>query len=123
MEQLARELEERQRQELERLKEEEELKKKSRRGRRETGKEKDSVSGKKSQPGVRQVGGWAIAVIVTIPEGLIQCFEILTSFPLPCPECHHVHQQHQRVHQQPLRHQRRVGQKGVYKGAPGLCCR
>ncbi|XP_046781643.1 hydrocephalus-inducing protein homolog isoform X4 [Gallus gallus] len=54
MEQLARELEERQRQELERLKEEEELKKKSRRGRRETGKEKDSVSGKKSQPGVRQ---------------------------------------------------------------------
>uniref|UniRef100_A0A669QXT0 HYDIN axonemal central pair apparatus protein n=1 Tax=Phasianus colchicus TaxID=9054 RepID=A0A669QXT0_PHACC len=58
MEQLARELEERQRQELERLKEEEERRKKSKRGRRELGKEKDSVLGKRSQPGGRQVGGY-----------------------------------------------------------------
>ncbi|XP_072202948.1 hydrocephalus-inducing protein homolog [Excalfactoria chinensis] len=54
MEQLARELEEKQRQELERLREEEELKKKSKRGRKELGKEKDSVLGKKSQSGVKQ---------------------------------------------------------------------
>ncbi|NXW03107.1 HYDIN protein, partial [Fregetta grallaria] len=54
MEQLARELEEKHQRELERLKEEEELKKKSKRGKRELGKDKDNVSGKKSQPGVRQ---------------------------------------------------------------------
>lgn len=77
MEQLARELEERQRQELERLKEEEEQKKKSKRGRRELGKEKDSVLGKKSQPGGRQVSGYTIAMIISIPQELIQCFEIL----------------------------------------------
>lgn len=57
MEQLARELEEKHQQELERLKEEEELKKKSKRGKRELGKDKDNVLGKKSLSGVRQVGG------------------------------------------------------------------
>lgn len=57
MEQLARELEEKLKQELERLREEEEMKKKSRRGKRELGKEKDSALGKKSQHGGRQVGG------------------------------------------------------------------
>ncbi|XP_009881567.1 PREDICTED: hydrocephalus-inducing protein homolog [Charadrius vociferus] len=54
MEQLARELEEKHQRELERLKEEEELKKKSKRGKRELGKDKDNVLGKKSHPGVRQ---------------------------------------------------------------------
>lgn len=57
MERLARELEEKLKQELERLREEEEMKKKSRRGKRELGKEKDSALGKKSQHGGRQVGG------------------------------------------------------------------
>ena len=57
MEQLARELEEKHQRELERLKEEEELKKKSKRGKRELGKDKDNASGKKSQPGLRQVSG------------------------------------------------------------------
>lgn len=57
MEQLARELEEKHQQELERLKEEEELKKKSKRGKRELGKDKDNVLGKKSLSGVRQVSG------------------------------------------------------------------
>lgn len=57
MEQLALELEEKHQRELERLKEEEELKKKSKRGKREPGKDKDNALGKKSQPGVRQVGG------------------------------------------------------------------
>ncbi|NXQ99391.1 HYDIN protein, partial [Sagittarius serpentarius] len=53
MEQLARELEEKHRRELERLKEDE-LKKKSKRGKREPGKDKENALGKKSQPGVRQ---------------------------------------------------------------------
>ncbi|NXS60518.1 HYDIN protein, partial [Brachypteracias leptosomus] len=52
MEQLARELEEKQQWELERLKEEE-LKKKSKRGKRELGKDKDNASGKKNHPLVR----------------------------------------------------------------------
>ncbi|NXE09199.1 HYDIN protein, partial [Lophotis ruficrista] len=58
MEQLAQELEERHRRELECLKEEEELKKKSKQGKRELRKDKDNASGKKSQSGVRQVSGW-----------------------------------------------------------------
>jgi len=57
MEQLARELEEKHRQELERLKEEEELKKSSKRGKRGLGKDKNNALGKKSEPGGRQVGG------------------------------------------------------------------
>jgi len=57
MEQLARELEEKHWQELERLKEEEKLKKKCKRGKRELGKDKKNALGKKSQPGGRQVGG------------------------------------------------------------------
>ncbi|XP_074748293.1 hydrocephalus-inducing protein homolog isoform X5 [Strix uralensis] len=54
MEQLARELEEKHRWELERLREEEELKKLSKWAKRKLGKDKDNASRKKSQPGVRQ---------------------------------------------------------------------
>ncbi|NXG68880.1 HYDIN protein, partial [Baryphthengus martii] len=53
LEQLARELEEKHQRELERLKEEE-LKKKSKRRKRELGKDKESASGKKKHPLVRQ---------------------------------------------------------------------
>ncbi|NXG37545.1 HYDIN protein, partial [Dromaius novaehollandiae] len=59
MERLAQELEEKKhQQELERLKEEEELKKKAKRWKKDLGREKDVASGRKSQFGVRQVGGY-----------------------------------------------------------------
>ncbi|XP_074738457.1 hydrocephalus-inducing protein homolog [Strix uralensis] len=54
MERLARELEEKQRWELERLREEELLKKLSKWAKRKLGKDKENASRKKSQPGVRQ---------------------------------------------------------------------
>ena len=57
MERLARELEEKQRWELERLREEELLKMLSKWAKRKLGKDKENASRKKSQPGVRQVGG------------------------------------------------------------------
>ncbi|CAM9148062.1 unnamed protein product [Bubo scandiacus] len=56
MEWLAQELEEKHQQELERLREEEELKKLSKWGKRKLGKDKDNASRKKSHPGVRQKG-------------------------------------------------------------------
>ncbi|CAM9162906.1 unnamed protein product [Bubo scandiacus] len=54
MERLARELEEKHRWELERLREEELLKKLSKWAKRKIGKDKENASRKKSQPGVRQ---------------------------------------------------------------------
>ncbi|CAM9813667.1 unnamed protein product, partial [Bubo scandiacus] len=54
MERLARELEEKHRWELERLREEELLKKLSKWAKRKLGKDKENASRKKSQPGVRQ---------------------------------------------------------------------
>lgn len=182
MEQLARELEEKLKQELERLREEEEMKKKSRRGKRELGKEKDNASGKKSQHGGRQVGGcvyreekspedppvelyhptgsqqhtccargqvpgwgnmglgWETTLVdhTASPPGCsdppprsspshstgVSALKCSLLFPLSsCPEFEHLHQQHQRVHQQPLGHQRRGRQEGVCEGAPGLRCR
>lgn len=54
MERLARELEEKHQRELERLKEEEEMKKKCKRGKRELGR--DTPLGRRGQL-VRQVGG------------------------------------------------------------------
>ncbi|XP_074666633.1 hydrocephalus-inducing protein homolog [Strix aluco] len=55
MERLARELEEKQRWELERLREEELLKMLSKWAKRKLGKDKENASRKKSQPGVRQI--------------------------------------------------------------------
>lgn len=57
MERLARELEEKHQRELERLKEEEELKKKSKRGKKDLGKDKDHALRRKSLSAIRQVGG------------------------------------------------------------------
>ncbi|XP_026722885.1 hydrocephalus-inducing protein homolog, partial [Athene cunicularia] len=54
MEQLARELEEKDRWELERFREEEDLKKSSKWAKRKLGKDKDNAARKKSQPGVGQ---------------------------------------------------------------------
>ena len=55
MEQLARELEEKRRQELERLKEEE--LKNSEQGKRKTGKDQENALRRESRPGVKQVRG------------------------------------------------------------------
>ena len=57
MEQLAQEVEEKHQQELEHLREEEELKKLYKWSKGKLGKDKDNASRKKSHPGVRQVGG------------------------------------------------------------------
>uniref|UniRef100_A0A8C8B419 HYDIN protein n=1 Tax=Otus sunia TaxID=257818 RepID=A0A8C8B419_9STRI len=68
MEQLAPELEEKHQRELERLREEEELKKLSKWGKRKLGKDKDNASRKKSQPGVSNTSA-SIGNLSDVTEG------------------------------------------------------